>query len=94
MHQLHRNIIAGKYPSLPLTYSPALAQLLYRCLRVSPSERPTTSEILSHANLMKLQNKGGEHWASSAEQQMLATIGLPNNFANLNYCLPEAKYPS
>jgi len=44
---LGRQIIHGKYPSLPEGYSQALKNIVALCLQKNPSQRPTIHSILN-----------------------------------------------
>ena len=46
MRGLSQKVIAGVYPAIPTKYSEDLSNVIKMCLEVTPSKRPTASQLL------------------------------------------------
>ena len=98
---LKRSVVLGRYPSLPPIFSDALSSVLTLMLRVSPTQRPTAVQLLSHPEVIKKINQyhlgERETGAAGAERhtdmKIMNTIKVPMALKRLNEALPKACYP-
>lgn len=92
---LKRSVVVGRYPSLPPVFSEALSTVIALMLRVSPTQRPTAAQMLSHPEIVKKVsqlNFGGHEPIERGN--IMNTIKVPMALKRLNEALPKACYPS
>lgn len=92
---LKRSVVVGRYPSLPPVFSEALTTVITLMLRVSPTQRPTAAQLLSHPEIVKKVsqlNIGGQE--PMERGNIMNTIKVPMALKRLNEALPKACYPS
>lgn len=92
---LKRSVVVGRYPSLPPVFSESLSTVISIMLRVSPTQRPTAAQLLSHPEVMKKvsQLNIGSH-EPVERSSIMNTIKVPMALKRLNDALPKACYPS
>ena len=89
---LFRKICAGVFPRIPNHYSNELADIINSLLKLNPSLRPSTHDLLKNPIV---QNKyGGKvEFEPVKNPHLLGTIQFNNKgWKNLNNNLPKSKY--
>jgi serine/threonine protein kinase len=94
---LKRSVVVGRYPSIPPVFSESLSTVIALMLRVSPTQRPTAAQLLSHTEIMK--KIAHLHLASQepidrSSNVIMNTIKVPMALKRLNEALPKACYPT
>lgn len=105
MNGLYKRVLKGVYPKIPGNYSSDLNQMVKTLLQVESAMRPTCDQILALDIVKKRMpllknlpiNENGED--SPLDEgydniNLLGTIKLPKNLANLTKDLPKANYIS
>lgn len=89
---LYRKICTGVFPRIPNIYSNELSDLINSMLKLNPSLRPSSHDILkSEAVKRNYQGQINEEQAKNAN--LLQTIQLNHKgWKNLNNNLPKSKY--
>ncbi len=89
MQGLCKKVMKGAYPSIPARYSKDLSTMIATLLNVSPSKRPSCSQILHmpacEEHLLEEEN-------IEISQELLNTIKFPRNLKHLNNRLPKSQY--
>lgn len=92
MKDLFNKISKGEFERIPKCYSNELYDIIRRCLRLNPNERPSCDEILSNPFI---QEKFPEELVREkvfSKAQLLNTIKMPRNLQGLKGKLPKANY--
>jgi NIMA (never in mitosis gene a)-related kinase 1/4/5 len=89
MQGLCKKVMKGNYPSIPARYSKDLSSLIATLLQVSPSKRPSCSQIL---HMPALEEHLLEEDDYEICQELLNTIKFPRNIKTLNNRLPKSQY--
>ncbi|CAM5999677.1 unnamed protein product [Sphagnum balticum] len=90
---LYKKVKAGVFDRIPSIYSSDLSSLIAQMLKISPSQRPSTDEILSNPVVTRHYNQGGLLPASTERKELLQTIKFnPYNLKALKDKLPRANY--
>ncbi|CDW89912.1 protein kinase domain containing protein [Stylonychia lemnae] len=103
MNGLYKRVLKGVYPKIPTSYSNDLGVMIKTLLQVQPNTRPTCEQILSmdivkkRLNLVKNPNPlmtTQEHELNLENLNLLNTIKVPRNLAQLTKNLPRSNYIS
>lgn len=101
MNGLYKRVLKGVYPKIPGSYSSDLALMIKTLLQVESSTRPTCDQILAMEivkkripQLKNLPLENLETEESYDHLNLLGTIKLPKNLANLAKDLPKSNYVS
>jgi NIMA (never in mitosis gene a)-related kinase len=101
MDGLYKRVLKGVYPKIGANYSQDLATMIKTLLQVESNIRPTCDQILAmdivkkRMNLLKnLPTDEIPMDESFSNLNLLGTIKLPKNLANLAKDLPKANYIS
>lgn len=89
MQGLCKKVMKGVYPSIPSCYSKDLSSMIATLLQVSPSKRPSCSQILHMPALEEHMTEEDEY---DINQELLNTIKFPRNIKHLNNRLPKSQY--
>lgn len=92
MKDLFNRISKGEFERIPKTYSNELFDIIRRCLKLNPNERPSCDEILNHSYIRENfpeESSGGKAWSKA---QLLNTIKMPRNLQGLKEKLPKPNY--
>ena len=97
MQGLYRKVLKGVYPKIPSHYSSDLNALISSLLRVSPTMRPSCSQILDMPSIkehmtMTMSEFDPRQLDLTPAGGLLNTIKLPRNLTILTSQLPEANY--
>lgn len=103
MNGLYKRVLKGAYPEIPKKYTKDLADVIMRMLSVEPRLRPSCEQILDMEQVKKRMSKlfpsnesrdiveyDDEH--HSEENELLNTIKVPHNLAQLTKRLPKSNY--
>lgn len=92
---LKRAVVVGRYSSLPPVFSEPLSTVIAMMLRVSPTQRPTAAQMLSHPEIVKKISQLNFAGQEPLERgSIMNTIKVPMALKRLNEALPKACYPS
>lgn len=82
--------MSGKIKNISSRYSPELFSIIKMMLALDPVNRPSVNELLRHPLLIpKLkQFKFNKYLKPEPNQELLGTIIVPENLANLKNKLP------
>uniref|UniRef100_A0A7S3NB87 non-specific serine/threonine protein kinase n=1 Tax=Euplotes harpa TaxID=151035 RepID=A0A7S3NB87_9SPIT len=89
MQGLCTKVMKGVYPSIPSIYSKDLSSMISTLLQVSPSKRPSCSQIL---HMPAIDEHLNEEENYEICQELLNTIKFPRNIKHLNNRLPKSQY--
>ena len=89
MQGLCKKVMKGIYPAIPATYSKDLSSLIATLLQVSPSKRPSCSQVL-HMPAVDEHLKEEDNYEIC--QELLNTIKFPRNIKHLSNRLPKSQY--
>ena len=89
MSGLCKKVMKGYYPAISTKYSKDLSSMIATLLQVSPSKRPSCSQIL-HMPACEEHLLDEENYEINKE--LLNTIKLPRNLKHLNNRLPKSQY--
>ena len=94
LEELYKNVMRGSFNPIPKIYSNELANIVNRCLRLNPSERPTVTELLENWTLKLYENICVDYKLNSQPStvNMLKTIVMPRDIKDLNSYLPKSNY--
>ena len=91
---LYKKVITGIFDRIPMTYSNELSNIINSLLKVDPSKRPSTEELLSNSIVQKKYN--GQILVEDDEtggDELLKTIKYnPRDLKGLKNILPKANY--
>jgi len=91
MKGLYTRVIAGKYDSIPNTYSKDLTEMLKACLIVKPQDRANCDQILALPITIKHMSSKLEEEAEEPEQ-LLNTIKMPRQLTQISNIMPASQY--
>jgi NIMA (never in mitosis gene a)-related kinase len=93
LKELYNKIQKGIFDRIPSFYSDDLQKMINICMKVNPTMRPTTQEILSHPTILK-NTVPSEMYNVEAKRQcnLLKTIAVPKNLKSLKEALPASNY--
>jgi NIMA (never in mitosis gene a)-related kinase 1/4/5 len=102
MNGLYKRVLKGAYPKISPTYTQDLATMIKTLLQVEPGLRPTCDQILAMDVIKKrmplMKNLPADPEITVEEAyanlNLLNTIKLPKNLANLTKDLPKSNYIS
>ena len=99
MNGLFKRVLKGVYPKIPATYSPELNAMIKQLLQVESAIRPTCDQIMAMEQVKKrlgtTKNLPMDNTGDLYEQMnLLNTIKLPKNLANITKDLPKSNYIS
>lgn len=108
MNGLYKRVLKGAYPEIPKKYTKDLADVIMRLLSVESKLRPTCQQILDMAQVRKraikifpddtfdTQDNGiyniEEETDPAIDNELLNTIKVPQNLAQLTKRLPKSNY--
>ena len=108
MNGLYKRVLKGAYPEIPKKYTKDLADVIMRLLSVESKLRPTCQQILDMAQVRKRaikifpddtfdnQDNGiyniEEETDPALDNELLNTIKVPQNLAQLTKRLPKSNY--
>ena len=104
MNGLYKKVLKGAYPEIPKKYTKDLADVIMKMLSVEPRFRPTCDQILEMDQVKKRMHKlfpssdskdiveYDDEKQVSNENELLNTIKVPQNLAQLTKRLPKSNY--
>lgn len=92
MEGLYKRVIRGVYPKLPKHFSNDLSMIIKVMLRVAPSKRPTSSQILNTNIISSRLNTLFPEEVHENENVLLQTIYIPKKMIHLTERLPKSTY--
>jgi len=92
MEGLYKRVVRGIYPKLPKHYSKDMSMIIKVMLRVNPTKRPTSTQILNTNIISSRMNTLFPNEANMVENLLLQTIYVPKKLINLADCLPKRNY--
>jgi hypothetical protein len=66
--------------------------MIAQLIKVNPSLRPTTIEILNNSSVLKFTSPSDYYKPEPKQGNLLKTIMVPKNLRQLKDALPAAKY--
>lgn len=95
LQTLYKKVCAGMFERIPMAYSGELANVIGSLLKVDPSKRPDTDDILS-SNVVRKRFKGqmeSDNQGQDDFDELLKTIKFnPKDLKGLKNMLPKANY--
>ena len=92
LRELFNKIQKGIFERIPVFYSDELNTMITQLIKVNPSLRPTTIEILNHPAVHKYTSPSDYYRPEPRQGSLLKTIMVPKNLKQLKDALPGAKY--
>lgn len=90
---LFKKVKAGVFDRIPSVYSSDLAAIIAQMLKITPSQRPSTDQILSNPIVARHFTQGGLLPSSNEKAELLQTIRFNNfNLKALKEKLPKSNY--
>lgn len=93
MQGLYKKVQKGTFDRIPSQYSVDLFNVISLCLTTSPTQRPSTDQLLNNPLVIKNSkeiNVAPSH--ESANLELLSTIKVPKNMRALQQQLPKSNY--
>lgn len=104
MNGLYKRVLKGAYPEIPKKYTKDLSDVIMRMLSVEPRLRPSCDQILEMEQVKKRMYKlfpsnesrdiveYDDEQQAMHENELLNTIKVPHNLAQLTKRLPKSNY--
>ena len=92
MEGLYKKVLRGVYPKLSSKFSKELSMIIKVMLRVSPSKRPTCTQILNTNIISSRLNTLFPNEINDTENTLLQTIYIPKKLTHLTDRLPKSTY--
>lgn len=96
MQGLFKKVQRGLFERIPKFYSEDLQNIICECLKVQPSLRPSTQQLLNNSMVVKhvkeAENINIELLRENSKAQLLNTIEVPKNLKFLKERLPKPNY--
>ena len=93
LHELYTKVTKGVFDRIPYRYSFELSNIISSCLKLTPSQRPTTDQLLSHPSVLKyMQESQTVHHLDFGQSELIKTIKVPKNIRLLGMNLPKPNY--
>ena len=104
MNGLYKKVLKGAYPEIPKKYTKDLADVIMKMLSVEPRFRPSCDQILEMEQVKKRMYKlfpsndskdiveYDDEKQVNNENELLNTIKVPQNLAQLTKRLPKSNY--
>lgn len=80
------------FDRIPVFYSDDLNDMITQLIKVNPSFRPTTIEILNNPTVLRYTSPSDYYRPEPRQGNLLKTIMVPKNLKQLKDALPGAKY--
>ena len=91
MSQLYKKVMKGRFPPLPMHYSPQLTTMIKQMLQLNPNHRPACKRIIEQ---LQSSNKLDPGPSVCMRNLLLETIKFPKRIENLKELLPSPRYRS
>lgn len=93
MQGLFKKVQKGVFERIPKVYSEDLFNMICEFLKVQPSLRPSSQQILNHPVVLKNTREGRQDiLRENSKAKLLGTIELPQNLKFLKERLPRPNY--
>ena len=93
LHELYTKVTKGVFDRIPYRYSFELSNIISSCLKLTPSQRPITDQLLSHPSVLKyMQESQTVHHLDFGQSELIKTIKVPKNIRLLGMNLPKPNY--
>ena len=96
MQQLYKKVQKGVFDPIPSHYSFELSSVIALCLQISPTQRPSSAELLKNPIVSKHSKELKELDAYATSEpgnaELLSTIKIPKNMRALAQQLPKSNY--
>ena len=93
MQGLYKKVTQGKFDRIPTQYSADLANVISLCLQTSPTQRPSSDQLLKNPIVLKYASDANSVVVEpTIADPLLNTIKVPKNMRALGQQLPKSNY--